>query len=74
MRPRIPRRIKMEPIDSKAEIDYKNIPLLQKYLTERGRIVSRRISSVTAKQQRRLSEAVKRARFLGLLPSGRAKI
>lgn len=73
MRPRIPRRIKMEPIDPKAEIDYKNIPLLQKYLTERGRIVSRRISSVTAKQQRRLSEAVKRARFLGLLPSGRAK-
>lgn len=72
MKPRMPRRIKMEPIDVNIEIDYKNIPLLQKYLTERGRIVSRRISGVTAKQQRQLTTSIKRARFLGLLTSGRA--
>ncbi len=72
MKPRMPRRIKMDPIDVKAEIDYKNISLLQKYLTERGRMVSRRISGVTAKQQRQLTNSIKRARFLGLLTSGRA--
>ena len=72
MRPRLPRRQRIEPMEEGAVIDYKNIPLLQKYLTERGRMVSRRLSGITAKQQRRLTTAVKRARFLGLLTSGRA--
>ena len=72
MKPRMPRRVKMEPMDQNAEIDYKNISLLQKYLTERGRMVSRRISGNSAKQQRQLTNSIKRARFLGLLTSGRA--
>ena len=51
-------------------IDYKNLPLLQKYLTDRGKILSRRITGISAKQQRKLCIAVKRARFLGLLQAG----
>ena len=50
------------------EIDYKDIKLLQKYVSEKGRIIPRRITSVSAKHQRALANAVKRARFLALLP------
>ena len=53
-----------------AVIDYKNISLLQKYLTDRGKIFSRRVSEVTAREQRQLVSAIKRARFLALLPTG----
>jgi len=53
-----------------VKIDYKNANLLQKYVTDRGKIVSRRISNLSAKRQRELSIAIKRARFLGLLPVG----
>ena len=56
-----------------AKIDYKNLSFLQKYLTDRGKIVPRRISGVTAKQQRDLSIAIKRARYLGLLSAGGVK-
>lgn len=49
-------------------IDYKNTLLLRRYVTERGKIVPRRNSGVSAKWQRKLSEAIKRARFMGLLP------
>ncbi len=49
-------------------IDYKDIRLLQKFLSERGKIVPSRITAVSAKKQRELSKAVKRARYLGLLP------
>jgi len=49
-------------------IDYKDIKLLKRFLTERGRIVPSRITAVSAKHQRKLSEAIKRARYLGLLP------
>ena len=49
--------------------DYKNFPLLQKFLNDRGKIISRRITGVSAKQQRQLTVAVKRARFLALLDS-----
>jgi len=56
-----------------ATIDYKNLSLLQKYLTERGKLVPRRISGITAKEQRQLSLAVKRARFLALLITGGIK-
>ncbi|OJX13223.1 MAG: 30S ribosomal protein S18 [Caedibacter sp. 37-49] len=50
------------------KIDYKDIRLLQKYISERGRIIPRRITSVSAKHQRDLAIAIKRARFLALLP------
>ncbi len=49
-------------------IDYKNIDLLRSFISERGRIIPRRISGVCSKHQRQLSKAVKRARHLALLP------
>ncbi len=54
---------------SKApKIDYKDTRLLQRYVSERGKIVPSRITSVSAKKQRELSRAIKRARFLALIP------
>jgi len=50
------------------KIDYKDVRTLQKYISERGRIIPRRITSVSAKHQRNLALAIKRARFLALLP------
>jgi small subunit ribosomal protein S18 len=50
------------------KIDYKDIKLLQRFVSERGKIVPRRITAVTAKEQRQLAQAVKRARELALLP------
>jgi small subunit ribosomal protein S18 len=49
-------------------IDYKDVKLLQRYVSERGKIVPSRITAVSAKKQRELSKAIKRARYLGLLP------
>ena len=49
-------------------IDYKDVKLLQRYISERGKIVPSRITAVSAKKQRELSKAIKRARFLGLIP------
>ena len=50
------------------EPDYKDVKIISRYITERGKIVPRRLSGLTAKNQRRLSKAVKRARHLGLVP------
>ena len=50
------------------KIDYKDIKLLQRFIFERGKIVPSRISAVSAKKQRALSQAIKRARVLALLP------
>ena len=50
------------------KIDYKDVRLLQRYVSERGKIVPSRITAVSAKKQRELARAIKRARFLGLLP------
>ncbi len=50
------------------KIDYKDVKLLQRYVSERGKIVPSRITAVSAKRQRELARAIKRARFLGLLP------
>ena len=50
------------------KIDYKDIKLLQRFISERGKIVPSRITAVSAKRQRELAQAIKRARFLGLLP------
>lgn len=49
-------------------IDYRDVRLLQRFLTDRGKIVPSRISAVSAKKQRALAQAIKRARHLGLLP------
>jgi len=50
------------------KIDYKDVRLLSRFLSERGKIVPARITSVSAKKQRDLAIAIKRARFLALLP------
>jgi small subunit ribosomal protein S18 len=55
-------------IEKIASLDYKDTPRLRKYITERGKIVPRRISGNCAKHQRWLTEAVKRARVIALLP------
>ncbi|OOC09664.1 MULTISPECIES: 30S ribosomal protein S18 [Thioalkalivibrio] len=49
-------------------IDYKDLNLLKNYITETGKIVPSRVTGTSAKYQRQLSTAVKRARFLALLP------
>ena len=50
------------------KIDYKDVKLLARFVSERGKIVPSRISAVSAKKQRELSNAIKRARFLALMP------
>ena len=50
------------------KIDYKDIKVLQRFISERGKIVPSRITAVSAKKQRELARAIKRARHLGLLP------
>lgn len=49
-------------------VDYKNLRLLQNYLSERGKVIPCRLSSVSGKKQRQLAKAIKRARYLALLP------
>lgn len=51
-----------------VEIDYKDLEVLKGYITETGKIVPSRITGTNAKYQRQLSAAIKRARFLALLP------
>ena len=50
------------------KIDYKDVKLLQRYISERGKIVPSRITAVSQIKQRELAKAIKRARFLALLP------
>lgn len=54
--------------DGVKEIDYKDLATLREYITETGRIVPSRIIGTKAKYQRQLSRAIKRARYLALLP------
>jgi small subunit ribosomal protein S18 len=54
--------------DNAPKIDYKDVKLLQRYVSERGKIVPSRITAVCAKKQRELSKAIKRARFMALIP------
>ena len=54
--------------DGVKEIDYKDLETLKQYITETGKIVPSRITGTRAKYQRQLSRAVKRARYLALLP------
>jgi small subunit ribosomal protein S18 len=61
-------RRRVSPIQPDEKIDYKDVDLLRKYVTERGKILPRRITGLTAKQQRDLTKAIKRARIVALLP------
>ncbi|NLE64421.1 MAG: 30S ribosomal protein S18 [Elusimicrobia bacterium] len=73
MRPRRAPRIVRAAVELPDVIDYKDIVTLKKCLSDRGKMLPRRLTGVSAKQQRKIAEAVKRARYLGLLPSGSAK-
>jgi small subunit ribosomal protein S18 len=64
------RRRKSCPFSAKDApmIDFKDVRLLQGFVSERGKIVPSRITAVSAKKQRELAKAIKRARHIGLLP------
>lgn len=49
-------------------IDYKDVDLLKRFISERGKILPRRVTGTSAKNQRKLTVAIKRARVMGLLP------
>ena len=50
------------------KVDYKNVELMRKYLSDRGKIVAKRISGTCNKHQRRIAKEIKRARFIALVP------
>ena len=62
------RRVCMFCVDKVLSIDYKEVAKLRKFLSERAKILPRRISGNCAKHQRQLTEAIKRARHVALLP------
>ncbi len=49
-------------------IDYKDVEMLRRFITEQGKILPRRITGVAARHQRKLALAIRRARYIGLLP------
>lgn len=55
-------------VDKIEHVDYKDVERLKKYVSERGKIIPRRVTGNCAKHQRQLTVAVKRARFMALLP------
>lgn len=61
-------RRKSSPLKITEIIDYKDVELLSKFLNEQGKILPRRITGLTTKQQTKITKAVKRARVLSLLP------
>nr|YP_010887402.1 ribosomal protein S18 [Dicranum hengduanensis]WJJ45047.1 ribosomal protein S18 [Dicranum hengduanensis]WJJ45127.1 ribosomal protein S18 [Dicranum hengduanensis] len=61
-------RRRLPPIRSGEIIDYKNINLLRRFISEQGKILSGRMNRLTSKQQRLMTIAIKRARVLALLP------
>ena len=54
-------------------IEYKNIGLLKQFLTDRGKMLARRLTGINAQQQREMTRSIKKARYLGLLPAGSSK-
>ena len=59
---------RLSPIKPGYPFDYKDTDLLKKFITERGKLLPRRMTGLTAKQQRDLTNSVKRARIMALLP------
>jgi small subunit ribosomal protein S18 len=59
---------RVSPIKLDQAINYKDINLLKIFITEHGKILSRRVTNLTVKQQKELKNAIKRARILNLLP------
>ena len=54
--------------ENAIKIDYKDVKTLSRYISEKGKIIPSRITSVSAKKQRELARAIKRARYIALLP------
>jgi small subunit ribosomal protein S18 len=70
---RTPRK-KTNPLRGVSYVDYKNVDLLRKFISDRGKIRNRRVTGVTVQQQRQLATAIKNAREMALLPySSRSK-
>ncbi|MBW1604229.1 30S ribosomal protein S18 [Streptomyces sp. JJ66] len=69
---RKPARPRPNPLDAAGitSIDYKDTELLRKFISDRGKIRSRRVTRVTVQQQRQLARAIKNAREMALLPYG----
>lgn len=65
---RVTKKVCRLTVDRVVYIDYKDIALLKHYVTERGKIIPRRITGATAKHQRMLTRAIKQARSIALLP------
>ena len=63
-----PRKVCRLTVDRVVYIDYKDVSMLKHYVTERGKIIPRRITGATAKHQRMLTRAIKRARQIAMLP------
>jgi small subunit ribosomal protein S18 len=59
---------KFSPFKGTELLDYKDIDLLRKFITEQGKILPRRSTGLTSKQQKKLTKAIKQARILALLP------
>ncbi len=55
-------------VDKVSTIDYKDVAKLRRFLSERGKIVPRRVTGTCARHQRQLTTAIKRARYIALLP------
>ena len=55
-------------VEKQEKVDYKDVEKLRKYISERGKIIPRRVTGNCAKHQRLLTEAIKRARYMALLP------
>jgi small subunit ribosomal protein S18 len=68
--PRAPRIVAKFKIPADVKIEYKNLTLLYKFMNDRGKILPHRLSGVTAKEQRKIVDSIKKARFLGLMPTG----
>ncbi len=65
------RKKKLDPFmeDPSKTVDYRDVAMLTRFLSERGRILSRRLTGLTAYNQRKVSKAIKRAQHLGLIPA-----
>ena len=59
---------KSSPVKQNEELDYKDIDLLRKFITDQGKILPKRSTGLTSKQQKKLTKSIKRARILSLLP------
>jgi small subunit ribosomal protein S18 len=62
------RRRKKAPLKAGETIDYKNVGLLRKFISEQGKILPRRVNRLLSKQQRSMTKAIKAARLVALLP------